>query len=195
MEMQKQDKWKLAAIIVVLSFVLLNVIGYFFYPAIMPWFQQRQAGEEVIENTYDAEKAVNEYEWFRQQYRDIEAQRQQIENHQEELDRFYEIHGKDAEEWSRTAAEDHSRIQKRITGNQNKLEQMVADYNARSDMANREIFKCHLPYQVDENFYISGQPGSDAPDQPQDKYVDEANPDREPPEPEECDALPDQIEN
>ncbi|PYZ03051.1 hypothetical protein C8039_12690 [Halogeometricum sp. wsp3] len=40
-------------------------------------------------------------------------------------------------DWSREAEVRHGRIQERITGNQNMLESMVAEYNARSDDATR----------------------------------------------------------
>ena len=73
------------------------------------------------------------------------------------------------------------------------LEQMVADYNARSDMNNRELFKCHLPYQVDERFAISGPPGSGDVEQPQDVGPDGEVIDGSPPPAEECDGLPNEI--
>lgn len=72
---------------------------------------------------------------------------------------------------------------------------MVADYNARSDMAHRAMFKCHLPYKVDERFAITGPPGDDAPEEPNDEYVEGADPNKEPPEAENCDGLPDEAEH
>jgi len=179
--------------VIVAFFVVLNVISYFFYPAFMPWFEQRDAGKDIIKDTYDSQNAVNQYEEFREMYHDIEAQRNQIENTYDELDRFYGTYGKDPSEWSRTAEEQYSRIQKRITGNQNQLERLVAEYNAQSDMANREVFKCNLPYQVDDSFGISGPPGSGGPDEPVDTGPEGNEIDGEPVEAEQCDGLPDEI--
>ncbi len=177
----------------VLGFVIaVNIILYVWFP-FLPWSEERQAGEEIAQDTFQSDQAVEEYEWFRQQYHDIDAQRSQVENSYDELDRFYEVHGDDPNEWSRQASERHNRIQERITGNQNMLDQMVADYNARSSMDNRELFKCHLPYQVDERFAISGPPGSGEADQPQDVDPDGEVVEESPPPAEECDGLPDEI--
>lgn len=188
-----EDKWLFIGVAVIAIFIALSVVSYFWLGP-MIFTEQREAGAETVEQTYNAENAIQEYEWFREQYQDIEAQRSQIENTQDELKRFYDIHGKDPDEWSRIAAEDHSRIQQRLTGNQNQLESMVAEYNARSNSANRALFKCNLPYQVDDQFYITGPPGSEDAEQPQDVGIDGEQIDGEPAPAEECGGLPDNIE-
>lgn len=189
---ETDKKWLSILAIVVAAFLLLNVISAVWMP-FLPWMEEREAGEEVIEDTIDADSAVQEYEWFRVQHREIEAQRSQVDNYHDELDRFYEIHGDDPDEWSRQAEQDHSRIQQRITGSQNQLENLVADYNARSDMANRAMFKCNLPYQVDERFAVSGPPGSGDADEPIDTGPDGESVDGEPVPAEQCDGLQDEI--
>lgn len=178
-------------VLAVVGLVVLMAVSYVFFPSILGFTEQREAGEDIVEDTYDAEQAVQDYRWFRQQHNDIEAQRNQVENHWDEHERFHELHGNDTDDWSRETTVRHGRIHDRITGSQNMLEQMVADYNARSDDATRELFKCNLPYTVDETFYVTGPPGTDT-DEPNDQYVDGANPDASPPEPEQCDALPDE---
>lgn len=193
--MSKQERNWLGIIGAVFAFiVVLNIISYIWFP-FLPWTEERDAGKQVVEDQVNAEKAVREYEWFRQTYQDIQAQRRQIENHYEAHRQFHKTYGNDTEDWSRQAETRHSRIHTRITGTKNSLEQLVADYNARSNMDNREMFKCHLPYQVDERFAISGPPGSGQPEQPQDKYLDEADSNKKPPKPEECDGLPDKVQS
>lgn len=174
----------------VLLLIGVAVVSWVFFPTVLGFTEQRQAGEEVVKDTYDAEKALQDYRWFRQQYQDIEAQRAQVENYYDQREQFYEIHGKNPDEWSREAGVRHGRINDRITGSQNQLEQMVADYNARSSDATRELFKCNLPYRVDQQFYITGPPGTFS-EEPNDQYVEGANSDEEPPSPEKCDGLPD----
>ena len=181
--------WTAIIAVVLAFFIVLNVISYVWFP-FLPWFEQRDAGEKVVRNQMDAEKALENYRWFRQQWHDIQAQRAQVQNAYEEDEQFHETYGHDPDEWSRQAETRHGRIHERITGNENMLEQMVADYNARSADATRAVFKCHLPYQVDERFAITGPPGNDAPEQPNDKYVEGTDPDNEPPKAENCDALP-----
>lgn len=186
----KQGTIKTILAIVLVSFVAIQLLSFLFYPAWMPWFEQRDAGEEITRQTYDAENAVQTYEEFRTLYNDIEAQRAQIENSYDELDRFYDTYGEDPDEWSRTTKERHNRIQQRITGNQNQLENLVAEYNAMSQSANQAVFKCHLPYKVDESFGISGPPGSGPADQPQDTDVNGNVIEGEPPQSQQCDGLP-----
>lgn len=185
--------WAGIAAAVLALFVVLNVVSYLWFP-FLPWFEQREAGKEIVREQMDADKALENYRWFRQQYNDIEAQRAQVQHAYDAEAQFHETYGDNPDEWSRTAEVRHGRLHERITGNQNILEEMVADYNARSDDATRAIWKCSLPYEVDERFAIAGPPGSGAPDQPQDKYVEGANPNAEPPEAEQCDALPSQAQ-
>lgn len=192
MSQNQDDKWLKIAAIVVVAVIAFTVISYFFFPFLM-FTEERDAGKEVVEQEMSAENAIDEYEWFRTQHAEIEAQRNQVENSYDELDRFYEVQGEDPDEWSRTAQERHSRIQQRITGNQNQLENLVADYNARASMDNRAVFQCNLPYQVDDRFAISGPPGSGDADQPVDTDVDGEPVDGEPAEPEQCDGLPEEI--
>lgn len=182
-------------VVLVVAFFVLNVIAYLWYPAFMPWFEQRDAGEQIIDDTYDAENAIQTYEEFRTLYNEIESQRAQVENSYDELDRFYDTYGEDPDDWSRTTKERHSRIQQRITGNQNQLENLVAEYNAMSESANQEVFKCALPYQVDESFGISGPPGSGDADEPVDTGPDGEPIEGQPSEPEQCDGLPDKAES
>lgn len=188
----QEKRWLAIVAIVIVAFLAINLISWIWMP-FLPWMEERDAAEETIEQTMDAEHAINEYEWFRTQYYEIEAQRAQIENSYDELDRFYDVQGDDPDEWDRTASERHSRIQQRITGNQNQLENLVADYNARSNMANRAVFKCNLPMQVDERFGVSGPPGSGDADEPIDTGPDGEPVDGEPVPAEQCDGLPDQV--
>lgn len=183
------------AIVLVVLFVIINIVSFLFYPSFMPWFEQQDSGKEITKDTYDAQNAVQIYEEFRVLYNDIEAQRAQIENNYDELDRFYDTYGEDPENWDRTAQERHSRIQQRITGNQNQLENLVAEYNTMSQTANQEVFKCHLPYKVDESFGISGPPGSGPADEPVDTDVNGNKIEGEPPQGQQCDGLPETIES
>lgn len=194
--MTQQDAslyWLKIAAVVMAFFIVLNVVSFVWFP-FLPWFEQRQAGEEVVRDQIDAEKAVQEYEWFRSQYHQIQEQRAIVQNTYEEHEQFHETYGDDPNEWSRQAEKRHGRIHTRLTGNKNHLENLVSEYNARSDMANREMFKCHLPYQVDERFAIRGPPGSGDAEQPVDTGPDGETVDGEVPPGEQCDGLPDDIQ-
>lgn len=188
------EVWLVVGVVVLLA--ITQVLGYFFFPVLSPWFEQREAGEEIVEQENNAQQALEDYREFRNLYHDIQAQRAQVENSYDELDRFYEIQGEDPDEWSREAEVRHGRIQERITGNQNQLENLVAEYNAMSDDATTEAFKCELPYKVDDSFGIRGPPGSGDAEEPQDVGPDgePVNPNGDRPTAEECDGLPDEID-
>lgn len=180
-------------LIAIVGLLVFSLVSYIWFPFLI-WGEQRDSGEEIARETQDADKARQDYEEFRDLYHEIEAQRGEVENAYEEEEQFHETYGDAPSEWSREAEIRHGRIHERITGSQNQLEQLAADYNAKSDKAHESVWKCHLPYKVDERFAVEGPPGSGPADQPQDKYVDEANPDAEPPAPEECEALPEKVE-
>lgn len=191
MQNQTSDWMKIAAAVMAF-FIFLNIVSFVWFP-FLPWFEQRDAGQEVVESQMDAQNAIQEYEWFRTQYHEIQEQRNKIENAYEEEEQFHETYGDDPDDWSRQAETRHGRIHERITGNKQQLEGLVSDYNARSDMAHKEVFKCHLPYKVDDRFAIQGPPGSDAPDEPADEDVNGTVVEAEPPAPEQCDGLPDKV--
>lgn len=190
----EEPAYGLIALVVVVALVVLAAINFVFFPSVLGFTEQRQAGEEITKDTYDADSALRDYRWFRQQHEDIKAQRDIIENHWDEHERFHELHGNDTDDWERATLTRHGRIHDRITGSQNILQTMVADYNARSDDATRALFKCNLPYRVDQQFYVTGPPGT-YNEQPDDEYLNGSSPNESAPEdPAECDSLPDEIQ-
>lgn len=189
-----EKKWATIVALIVGAFLLINLISWIWMP-FLPYMQDRQAGEETIEQTYDSEEAIQTYEEFRVLHAEIEEQRNQVENSEEALRRFNETYGDDPSEWSRTTKEEKNRLEKRYTGNKQQLEGLVSDYNAKSRQANTELFKCSLPHQVDDRLEVNGPPGSGAPDEPiQDTDINGDPVDGEPVKAEQCDGLPDEIQ-
>lgn len=180
--------------VVFAALLVLSAISYVWFPFLI-WGEQRDAGEQIVRDQVDADVALDNYRWFRQQWFDIQAQREQVKNARDAEQQFHETYGDDPSEWSRTAETRHGRLHDRITGAENVLEEMTADYNARSADATRSMFKCHLPYKVDERFRITGPPGSGTAEQPQDQYVEGADPSQEPPKAQQCDGLPSQADS
>lgn len=92
-----------------------------------------QAGR-VVSKTIDADNVIYNYEWFRQQYQDVQA-----------------IDGKIATmEAGAGAAEgdERTRLNAVVLGLKTKRQQMVADYNAKGSMANRSIFTAGMPQSI-----------------------------------------------
>lgn len=148
----------LTIILVVVVLLMLPIVWqYWLAPTVFE--QNRQSGQEIAEDSLDADKAVNDYRWFRQQWYDIKSAREQLDNYQDQEKQFHETYGDDPKEWSMTAEERHGRIHDRITGQRNVISSMVAEYNARQSDATRAIFQCGLPYSVDEKLFIADASG------------------------------------
>ena len=95
---------------------------------------------KAVQKTMDADNMIYNYEWFKQMNENISAASIQINNAQSRADQFKEDAG-GRSEWDRTDKEEYSRLTTTLLGLQNHRESMVADYNARSKMANKNLFK------------------------------------------------------
>lgn len=110
---------------------------------------QIDSAGNIIESVYDADNAIYNYEWFKTQYEDIQATERIISNTKVEMDAYKELYG-NASTWDWQTKQDYNSMSGKYLGQQNYYESLVAEYNARSKMANREIFKDKLPLHVDK---------------------------------------------
>lgn len=88
----------------------------------------------IVQKTFDADNVIYNYEWFRQQYQDVQA-----------------MDGKIATMEAGAASatgDEKTRLSSVVLGLKTKRQQMVADYNARGSMANRSVFTAGLPQQI-----------------------------------------------
>lgn len=191
-ETDSARRWVAIVGVVLALFVVFNIVSYVWFP-FLPYTEQRDAGQQVVEQEISAEQAVENYRWFRQKWASIQSDRRQLEAMRDRRERFLETYGNDTDDWSRTTKEEYNQIETTITAIEKDLERKIAEYNARSADVTRSMFKCHLPYMVDERFQVTGPPGSGSPETPNDKYLDGADPSKEPPKAENCDGLPDEV--
>lgn len=110
---------------------------------------QIDSAGNIIDKTYNADNAIYNYEWFKTQYEDIQATERIIKNTDTEMNAYKEMYG-NVSNWDWQTKQDYNSLQKKFLGQQNYYEDLVAEYNARSNMANREIFKDKLPLHVDK---------------------------------------------
>ncbi|MEA3324061.1 MAG: hypothetical protein U9Q37_02835 [Euryarchaeota archaeon] len=110
---------------------------------------QIDSAGQVIDKTYDADNAIYNYEWFKTQHEDIQATERIISNTKIQMGNYKEMYG-NASEWDWQTRQDYTSLSGKFLGQQNYYENLVAEYNARSKMANREIFKDKLPLHVDK---------------------------------------------
>ena len=139
-------------LVIVICAVVVGSIYYIKYlllPVKVVTNQIDSAGN-IIDKTYNADNAIYNYEWFKTQYERILANRNNIETQKQALLDFKELYGNDAKEWDYFTKEEYNRLNTIYIGLMNQDENLVADYNARSKMANRNIFNDKLPMNVDK---------------------------------------------
>ena len=145
---------KTIVLIIAITCIILAAIGgaWMLKAALLPVqtvTTQIDSAGNIITKTYDADNAIYNYEWFKQQYEDIQATERIISNTDVQMKAYRDLYG-NASEWDWQTKQDYNSLQTKFLGQQNFYEDLVAEYNARSQMANREIFKDKLPLHVDK---------------------------------------------
>ena len=138
--------------LIVVVFVIIGVAGWGLKAALLPAktvTTQIDSAEQIIEKTYDADNAIYNYEWFKQQEADIRATEQQIRNMKSALDEYKDMYG-DPKDWDYQTKQDYNSQSTKYTGQKNYYNELVEDYNARSSMANRNVFQDKLPLHIDK---------------------------------------------
>ena len=94
----------------------------------------------VVDRTFNADAVLANYEWFKQTYADVLALEHQAFAAQDALDRFRSDNSKP---WGYQESAEYSRLNAILLGLTNQRFNLVAQYNARSRMTNRSLFKTH----------------------------------------------------
>lgn len=138
--------------LIVIALVLISVAGWGLKAAMLApktVTTQIDSAGQVIEKTYDADNAIYNYEWFKQQYADIEAAKRVISNTAAIRNEYKDMYG-DPKDWDYQTKQDYNSINTKYLGQKNHYETLVEDYNARASMANRNVFQDKLPLHVDK---------------------------------------------
>jgi hypothetical protein len=93
----------------------------------------------LIEKTLDADNILYNYEYFKNQFRAVEAIEAKIVTHEAEVAQFKEDAGPRTD-WTFEDKNESSRISSIVTGLKDQRNDMIADYNAKANMVNRKIF-------------------------------------------------------
>lgn len=143
--------WIAFGVITVIVIIAFSTLFHFWLgPKI--FFKQVDTAHDIIDKTYTAENAIYNYEWFKTQYEKIQSSEKQIGNTVLSIDDFKEMYG-DPKDWDYIDKEEYARLKTVLLGQKNFYEQLVADYNARSNMDNRDIFKDKLPFDVEKKIW------------------------------------------
>ncbi|MGL5315589.1 MAG: hypothetical protein ACRC92_20210 [Peptostreptococcaceae bacterium] len=103
---------------------------------------------DVTRKTITAEKAIENYEWFKQQEEDIKAKYNQEVIARKSIKNFMDLLPKESDKWTPADRHEISRLRTILDGTEMQVNQMVADYNARVNMKHRAVFKDNLPTNI-----------------------------------------------
>jgi hypothetical protein len=96
----------------------------------------------VAEKTFNPDAIIYNYEWFKTQYNEIKSFDIRIKNAQDVLTSFNESYkGIQRDKWSFEATQRETELNSILLGLKNQRALMVAEYNARAKMANRNFVK------------------------------------------------------
>lgn len=132
----------------------LIVIGVVSVLSVAGWgvkmvlFPAQQAGR-VFTKTFDADNMIYNYEWFKRQNQDIQAIATKHALALQTLKQFESSAGP-REQWKFDDRQEWNRLNTIQLALLSQRAQMVGEYNARSQMANRDIFRTgdlpdHIP--------------------------------------------------
>lgn len=107
-------------------------------------------GAGIYHQTATPERAVERYEWYEQQVRDIKAVDGQVRDAQGAVDRFKADNGP-SNRWKFDQREEYARLNTNLQGLKSYRRGLVEDYNARAGMISRNLWKRpDLPTHIEE---------------------------------------------
>jgi len=130
-------------ILAIVGLVVISVVGFGLKIAGIPWYGANKIVDtnyQIIDKTLTGDNAIYNYEWFKDKKEAIDANYQKISIAQKAVADF-EISAGPRKEWTFEDKNEDSRLRSIAQGLEGNTKDMIAEYNARSQMANRNIFK------------------------------------------------------
>ena len=126
----------------ILFLVLLGLmVGGIFWVVQVMTLPSRTA-TDVAEKTMDADNVIHNYEWFLKTKEKVDSYDIKIAQAQTALKSFEDsLGGAPRSEWGFQDREEWNRLNSVLLGLQNQRTSLVAEYNAKSKMENRALFK------------------------------------------------------
>lgn len=104
----------------------------------------------IANKTLQPDNVIQNYEWFKQQYQDVKAIDRKIDNAKQSKRDLIDGLSSDRSSWSFDQNQEFARLGSIVLGLENQRASMVAEYNARTQMANRDLFRTSdLPVVID----------------------------------------------
>lgn len=145
------------AVVFILGLMFVGLVGRAVRVAMLPVRvvdRSIETTEGIVDKTLTADNAIYNYEWFKQQKEDIKAIEAKIEIAQT-AETSFKAEAGDRKSWTFEDKNEAARLAAVKQGLQSQYQDMVATYNARSKMANRNIFldgKIPSVMQLGSNF-------------------------------------------
>lgn len=111
---------------------------------------------DTTNKTMTAENAIYNYEWFKEQEAYIRQCYKNEEIAKKEYDMYVSTLSEDREKWDRQDKDEEASLRNSYYALQKLTNKAIEDYNAKSSMVNRAIFKDNLPSNLDRA-YLSGK--------------------------------------
>lgn len=108
---------------------------------------------EVVDETMTGENAIYNYEWFKTQEAYIRECLTNEEIAKEEYDAYLAMLPEDRKDWTRDDKQEEASLRNSYYALQKLTNGAMEDYNAKSSMANRSVFKDNLPSNISRAFY------------------------------------------
>lgn len=108
---------------------------------------------EIADKTLTAENAIYNYEWFKKQEAFIRQCMTNEEIAKQEYDMYVSTLPTDRTTWTRQDKDEEASLRNSYFALQKLTNKAMEDYNAKSSMANRAIFKDNLPSNITRAFY------------------------------------------
>lgn len=101
----------------------------------------------------NADNAIKNYEWFKQQEEDIQRLYVQEKNHLDALNRFIKTLPESRKDWDFMDKEEVSKLSANYTAQKDMVNRAIHNYNAKAKMVTKNIFKDNLPSNLSRSWY------------------------------------------
>lgn len=135
------------AVLALLILILLSAIGTAAGIITLPYHKltaQIQTNHDIVDKTYNAENALYNYHWFQERMGEIKATETKIQTSEETTMNFEKSAG-ERTKWGAEDKTEYYRLVSVTSGLKNYYQDIVNEYNARAQEADRNIFKDDLP--------------------------------------------------
>lgn len=136
-----------------LGLFLIGVIGKMVFFGKTVVHNTIKTPTQINNRVMNGDNAIYNYEWFKQQEADIERLYLQEKNHIEAFDRFMKGLPENKADWSYFDKEEYGRLSATVTAQKDMLNRAIQNYNAKSSMVTKNIFKDNLPSNLSRSWF------------------------------------------